>query len=556
MFASNPALFAERMEAYSSTLRDCEKAAAPEFHYYLGLARMLVDDHRDAEQAFNEALALEPPSGMEYRALSSLTNLYFIEGEYGKAFTLGIRLGDVKYAAIESDDLARGKIVIANALIDAGLYLQADQTLNSVDVGALRPRMACVAHLVRIQLVYKRGQGGAPTDDVMSSIKQCREQGQNLYALLSLYWVSQMLADAGEPESARDILEADSESVSRLGYRSLQALWLAAQSQTALMLGDVEASIEAGQQALLMEDASSALDVELTVHDALAKAYEMAGDPARSLRHTRSFHQAYSRAHDRQLSSATAYHAAQMQEAQRVQEIELLNQQKALLELENALARAETENARLNLLIAIGVVLIVSVLAYRAIASQRKLKDQVRYDNLTRLFSRDHFMRHLVATVERAETRGEDLGYVLFDLDRFKRINDSFGHPTGDWVLGKVAEAARTSLRKSDAIGRIGGEEFAILLPECGIDRAQDIAEEVRARIAAIDTRRSGHEFRVSASFGVTSAFRSGYVIRRIIADADKALYRSKKEGRDRVSVHPETQDSEASGDLSVSQPG
>ena len=539
LFTTDTAGFVERVDAYGRLLSDCEQAGSDVFNYFLGLARVMQSRFREAERAFNRTLSLDPPLALEYRTLTSIANLHFLEGDYSNAFAHGIKLSDAKYTDIPEADRARGKIVIANALIDAGLFERAADTLATLERTELPPRMACVAHYVGIQLLYKQGRNDVPIDDLMATTEECRSQGQELYALLSLYGVTRVLNSAGEAQRAKRILEDNLEAVERLGYASLHALWLAAWSENALARGDVDRSIEVGLEALAMENTDNILEVELAVHQALALAYQLAGNRDGVLKHSQRYHDAYARAHNRQLASATAYFAAQMQEAQRAQEIELLNKQKSLLELENALARSEAENFRLYLFLSAIAIVLISILAYRSLSAQRKLHDRVKHDKLTGVFSRDHFENVLEEAIRQAKSRNEDLGFILFDLDHFKRINDNFGHPVGDWVLQQVAEAARPSLRKSDALGRLGGEEFGIVLPDCPLERAREIAESVRVRIEAIKTRRSGFEFRITASFGVTSAASSGYEASKIVSDADAALYGAKTGGRNRVSVRP-----------------
>src|SRR3546814_3277107 len=111
----------------------------------------------------------------------------------------------------------------------------------------------------------------------------------------------------------------------------------------------------------------------------------------------------------------------------------------------------------------------------------------------------------------------------MFDLDHFKSINDRFGHDTGDWALKKVAEHCRTFCRRVDHLGRLGGEEFAILLSGCDLRGAKRVAEDCRVRIASIDSQPSGHRFLVTASFGVTASSLSGYDLAKLLSHADKA---------------------------------
>ncbi len=124
---------------------------------------------------------------------------------------------------------------------------------------------------------------------------------------------------------------------------------------------------------------------------------------------------------------------------------------------------------------------------------------------------------------------------VLCDLDHFKSINDRFGHAAGDHVLRQAVLACQSHLRVSDIFGRVGGEEFGVVLPGCGLEDAKQRAERLRVALSAIDPTYEGERCPVSGSFGVTSTEQSGYELRQLLAHADAALYRAKAAGRDRV---------------------
>jgi diguanylate cyclase len=127
---------------------------------------------------------------------------------------------------------------------------------------------------------------------------------------------------------------------------------------------------------------------------------------------------------------------------------------------------------------------------------------------------------------------------VMFDLDHFKAINDTYGHGAGDWVLKQVGKTCAAHCRKVDYIGRIGGEEFAVFLRGVDAAAAALTAENCRSQLAQIDTRECGYSFVVTASFGVSSTAQSGYDLSRLLSHADQMLYRAKNEGRNRVCTY------------------
>jgi diguanylate cyclase (GGDEF)-like protein len=185
--------------------------------------------------------------------------------------------------------------------------------------------------------------------------------------------------------------------------------------------------------------------------------------------------------------------------------------------------------------VAVTLLLLLVTLLYRTHRSGIKLKERVTFDKLTKVFSRDHFEDVLATSLNQAQSQQQKLGFVLFDLDHFKQVNDNYGHQTGDWVLQQAATAAQQCLRKSDAIGRIGGEEFAILLQDCDLDMSRALAESVRQAIEDIDTGLIGHSFSVTASLGVSTAQDCGYSARKLFSCADEALYQAKQQGRNKV---------------------
>jgi len=185
-------------------------------------------------------------------------------------------------------------------------------------------------------------------------------------------------------------------------------------------------------------------------------------------------------------------------------------------------------------MIAIAAVGLFNVTVPRLYADNRRLLHLVTYDQLTGASTRTTFLATAEETLERRRRDSAAVSLVLFDIDHFKTINDSFGHAAGDAALARVGEICRRELRGIDLFGRLGGEEFAALFPETERDQATLVAERLRSGLAAeqLDQRRP--EIGLTASFGVVQ-IGPEEPLAQALERADRALYQAKRAGRNRV---------------------
>ncbi|HVG38602.1 MAG TPA: diguanylate cyclase [Pyrinomonadaceae bacterium] len=177
----------------------------------------------------------------------------------------------------------------------------------------------------------------------------------------------------------------------------------------------------------------------------------------------------------------------------------------------------------------------------RASADEAQARADAAYektllDALTGLLNRHGLQRALARELSGARRYGRALSCLMFDIDHFKKINDTLGHPTGDLAITQFASALQETMRGSDIVCRYGGEEFLALLPETNLTGAATLAEKVRAAVAAGTFGEEGNNFSVTISVGVAElqGEESG---NDMIARADTALYRAKQMGRNRVEV-------------------
>lgn len=204
----------------------------------------------------------------------------------------------------------------------------------------------------------------------------------------------------------------------------------------------------------------------------------------------------------------------------------------------------ESLNKRWEFVASAAVFSFLALIGPAVIGTQIIRRDQVlrqmvvrlsQEDYLTGLYNRRRISELLEIEIRRATRYDTAFSVILTDVDHFKAVNDRLGHPAGDKVLTKIADVVRSSVRATDLVGRWGGEEFVVIVPETDIDGGFSLAEKIRTRLESTDFGEIGHR---TASFGVT-AFADGDDIENIIARADAGLYAAKQGGRNRVEKVP-----------------
>lgn len=170
---------------------------------------------------------------------------------------------------------------------------------------------------------------------------------------------------------------------------------------------------------------------------------------------------------------------------------------------------------------------------------EKELREMASTDVLTGVFNRRHFIDLCEREIIRAERYNTDLSLVMLDIDHFKTINDTFGHAIGDDAIRATTEICRQNLRLTDSIARIGGEEFAILLPQTNLEGAALIAERIRVDIEnfVLPTGEEDVSHQFTSSFGITALHHDDAQFDDLLKRADIALYESKSKGRNRVSL-------------------
>ncbi|MBI2381686.1 MAG: diguanylate cyclase [Gammaproteobacteria bacterium] len=212
-----------------------------------------------------------------------------------------------------------------------------------------------------------------------------------------------------------------------------------------------------------------------------------------------------------------------------------LQMEKALKERE-VVALDEARRWQWGVIALASILLVILLgLAGRQIRRARRLHVLAMTDELTQIANRRHIEMDGAEAIRKSREDKRPMSILVFDVDYFKRTNDSYGHGVGDQVLVRVAKASQAVLRQFDRLGRTGGEEFLVVLPNTNLMQAVQVAERLRAGVASVVMRDLAEDLRTTISIGVAELKPDDADLRAITGRADNALYRAKGNGRNRV---------------------
>lgn len=178
----------------------------------------------------------------------------------------------------------------------------------------------------------------------------------------------------------------------------------------------------------------------------------------------------------------------------------------------------------------------IKILTEELIEANKKLQFSATHDDLTGVYNRNSIFEFIENEISRLKRKNCDLSIIMFDIDNFKIINDTYGHIAGDKVLQKIVKIIRKIIRESDLIGRYGGDEFIIVLPETELSRAKEIGERILKRISDEKFKHKNSTFKVNISIGITRYIKGESLI-KLNERVDTALYEAKEKGKNCIIV-------------------
>lgn len=479
-----------------------------------------------------------PDDNLKEEAKATLINILGVGHHYEEAFF---------YLDQSLEDLPRiTKINIrlqllaeaAQLLTEAGQY---DLAINYAEqiLGTPNPaKYRCIALVIKLDAEFRKG---LQTDEFLSQMQhgatECVDDGDILAADTLRRDVASAALQRGKINEALNVLQHNYNDVQKIKYKNLTSEYDVMLAEAYWRLNDVS---EAEKYAITTVDIAEKSDFTTP----LIKAYQLLYQIARQrgdLHEALAYHEKYMIADNSHLDDtrekALAYQIVKQQVETKKEELDELNKQNQILQLQQALDHKAMITSRLYIALLLSVLASIAFWLYRLKRSQVRFMHLARRDGLTGIFNRQHFVEEAEQALRHIDKSMHYASLILIDLDHFKTINDTHGHIVGDHVLQHVVDICQRHLHSHDVFGRLGGEEFGILLPECNAEKAIERAEQLRIAVHTTPLDESAR-ISISASLGIASTTHHGHDLRQLLAAADEALYRAKRDGRNRVVIN------------------
>lgn len=517
---------------------DQEPALTPAEREYLaylhGWRAIYLLQYDVALQRFDALIGTATDALIRQRASASRINALTLARRYEEAFS-GLNTMLERLPGL-SDPSAREQIlgISGQLLIEVGEYEQAIRYSTQLRDEARSPWAQCAGSLLILDALA--GQKRLRADDarIADTLRICAEAGEPLpVGLARSLRIGLELAE-GQAAELLPALMRDYEQVRAIAYPRLVA------EHEVLM---ATASLQLGRLAEARRYASAALESgrgqqtrpQVEALHLLYRIERAAGNLPAAIDWLERHYEARQRFLDDVGVRQMAYQRVRSEALASRMEIEALNRRNQLMQIEQQLKETSLENTRLYLALVLLILAAVSLGAWRIWRSQLHFQQRAERDGLTGIANRSHFLAVAEQRLRQAEKAGQPVALIIIDLDHFKAINDTWGHPAGDQVLKQATATWVLQLQPGEWIGRLGGEEFALLLtgltPMAAVARADALRQALARERVELGERVIG----MTASFGVASADTPPYGLRQLLIRADAAMYQAKQGGRDRV---------------------
>lgn len=498
----------------------------------------------EAEANLRDVMAHADSDALATRATAMLMNNLNEQGKYAEAYAIATRAADTLPSV--TDPLARFVLLanLAQMLTFAG-QPELGQKYAEMMLSATPPGQSpCQALVQKVTAMEGARQLTSRSTELLRTIDVCTQDHQPVFANgMSLILVDRLL-DEQRYDDALSTIDRITPTILATKYYQ-HIIGLASQrAQIYEKLGNVALARKAAFEAVGLSHPGD-------INEALRFAYRVLYTTEKEQGHYATaldYYERYVVQDQGYLRDANvrnvAYEAARQHFLAEKLETEGLSKENRILRLQQALDGKAVETSRLYIVV-LGLALLSIVFwTVRIKRSQLRFKWLSACDGLTGIYHHQHFMTEAERALRTLEKRNGAGCLLSFDLDHFKQVNDTHGHAVGDAVLKHAVALCKAQLRRADIFGRLGGEEFGILLMDAPCLQGSVIAEQLRAAFEASPLIVDDLVVPFSASIGLATTEKTGYDLAQLCRVADAALYEAKRAGRNRVVIDGDAGDS------------
>ncbi|MCW8808683.1 MAG: GGDEF domain-containing protein, partial [Rhodanobacter sp.] len=362
----------------------------------------------------------------------------------------------------------------------------------------------CAAYSYELNALSEADKLSSANPELRSAIRTCLADKQAVFANTLRLDRAYLLTDEGHPDQAVALLQRIEPSIRRSGFQPHIVGRDVALALAYVGVGNDARAREAALAAVAASDAGSLTWPLQTAYELLYEIEKRAGHDRAALTYYEKYMVQYKAAMDDAKTRALAYQMIRQDVLSKKLKLDALGKQNRILELRQELASQAQKTSRLYIALLLVVIAFIVAALFWLRRSQLRFRRMARHDGLTGSFNREYFFDEAERTLRRLHKANADACLVVLDMDHFKCVNDTYGHAAGDEVLRRAVAICRRELRGSDVFGRLGGEEFGILMSACSREQGITITTRIRRVLAATPMAvKSRTSIMVSGSFGL-----------------------------------------------------
>ncbi|HKR76705.1 MAG TPA: GGDEF domain-containing protein [Rhodanobacter sp.] len=501
---------------------------------------MYESDYAKSEALFQDIIQHSGIPALVDRASAMLLSQLGLTRHYTEAFELANRIA----ARLPQVTDAKTRLpLLQNLSISLGVAGQTDLAVHYAHMAmAAVPAgdSPCYSVSVLVEALFDGHRLKSDSPELQQAFDACPATSEPVFNVNLWLKVAELHVQEDQPRKALALLNRIAPELDVNGYVPYKLEALVDRAKALAAVGEDVAARKAALAAIAARPAGDSGNWLKDTYEVLYRIEKKQGDAAAALDYYEKF-AALDKAYLDDINArAMAYQTVQQHVLAQKLETENLSRQNALLRMRQTLDAKTAETNRLYLALLLMALVFAALWMFRIKRSQLRFKKLSHLDGLTTVFNRQHFMGEVERTLRLLEKRAGTACLVFIDLDHFKRINDTHGHAMGDEVLRQVVAASKQHLRPADLFGRLGGEEFGILLVGCSHEQGMTIADRIRCAVEATMVECEGTVIAISTSVGLACTGAFGHDLRRLCREADAALYRAKRSGRNRVEAGAE----------------